>query len=154
MEIVFYMLFLIFVFIELLFYVFGRLYLYSGDMTLKWTLQTPFEVMEDVSATLTHRGTTAQSFSNQMEIKYNGQDAKLATTFDMKSTSTDLTVLTVNPWKNFNTALKYNGELVIIAIYKNYCFIHYNSCKRALQIQFATCLSTDILLLLISYFVV
>lgn len=76
---------------------------------MKVTLTTPFEMAKKVSATVQHKEARAGSFFNQLEAEYNGKNMNVATTWDVTS-GYDLKVLTINPWKNFNTNINFVGE--------------------------------------------
>lgn len=60
---------------------------------------------------MTHRGSDYKKFYNQLEGKYNGQQLQLGTDWDMRS-GAQLEVVCVNPWKNFNTNVKYTGRFL------------------------------------------
>jgi hypothetical protein len=80
-----------------------------NEIRAQWSLTSSFKAVEDMKVVLTHRGTSYNKFYNQLEGRYNGQEAKFGTTWDMTN-GVSLEVNCINPWKNFNAEYKFNGK--------------------------------------------
>lgn len=62
-----------------------------------------------MSVVLTHKGTTAEYFTTQLEGKYLNQPANVKFTWDMRN-GAEVQLVTVNPWKNMDANMKFTGE--------------------------------------------